>query len=94
MVSGGIVALVLFSWLMIRFFISMKDSEPAMIVMFLPLAVAILIHNIFEAGLLTGRGTIWIMLIVVVLLQSAVKTAAYKSRQKDVVHNVVRQPGY
>ena len=76
MVSGGIGALILLAWTMSRYFIRMKDTEPTMVITFLPVSVAILIYSVFEAGLLTGRSTIWIMLLVTVLMQTGTRVAA------------------
>lgn len=80
MVSGGVGALVLFVFFIAQYFTRMKNSEPSFIILFLPISIAILIHNVFEAGILTGRGTIWIILIVIVLMQSTV--AAETSRRQ------------
>ncbi len=93
MVSGGVGALLLFIWLMIRYFTRMKDAPPIIIIMFLPTAVAILIHNVFESGLLTGRGIIWIMMLVIVLLQTTVKDATLAPRRKTSPRDPLRSSG-
>ena len=81
MVSGGLGALVLFVWTVGKYFARLKDAETTMVVMFLPVSVAILIYSVFEAGLLVGRSTIWIMLVVTILIQSTTIIAARRAHR-------------
>ncbi len=90
MVSGGIGAIVLFVGLMLQFFRRLKGAAPEFVILFLPITVAILVHNVFEAGLLTGRGTIWIMLIVIVLLQTTAAAPDRSLRHRISPHGATR----
>jgi exopolysaccharide production protein ExoQ len=97
-VSGGLLAISLFAAMIIRYLTQIRNADVGTIIMFLPLTISILIYNILEADLLSGRNTIWTMLVVIVLLQSVARheqrqpSTNSRAERGSVQQSKLRQP--